>query len=88
MSLNDFPNQADALQCADELIAMNKEKHGHSGDKNEHPKQPLLSLFLYIEDEGQKRSITQVESKTLSASANLKGKRQVEEAACHVEGVG
>ena len=85
MALSDFGSHSEALKTADELIAMNKERFGHAGEKSEHPKMPLLSTFFYVTDEGKRRCISQTERKSLAASSALKTKRQVEEATGHVQ---
>ena len=85
MALSDFGSHSEALKTADELIAMNKERFGHSGEKREHPKMPLLSTFFYVSDEGKRRCISQTEHKSLTAASALKTKRQVEEATGHVQ---
>ena len=87
LSLSDFKTHVEALKVADEIVELNKKEMGHNYAPQEHSN-PLLVKVFYIHEEGKKMSYKQMESKVFTAEADVKNKKQLQDASSFMEGLG
>ena len=87
LRVSDFPNTEVAWQTVADAVEDNKKVFGHSGEEVLSPN-PLLVRYWYVKSQGKTRSFSTSENKELEGTANLKNKKQLQDAESFLEGLG